>query len=65
MRVQVDAVKCVGNGTCYEVCPSVFAIDDWGYAYAEADGQVLPDDEPTVREAIQACPEMAISIVPD
>lgn len=64
MRVQVDPVRCVGHGTCFEICPSVFAIDDWGYAYSRvSDGQVPPADEPGAQEAMAACPEGAISLV--
>lgn len=61
MRVHVDPTRCQAHGTCHELCPSVFALDEWGYAYpSDPDGRVDPADEAAVTEAVARCPERAI-----
>ncbi|MGA4688710.1 ferredoxin [Rhodococcus sp. AB351] len=60
MRVTVDPTKCDGYGTCFDMCPSVFRADDWGYASTKGDGSVPVDDEITVRRVITLCAENAI-----
>lgn len=62
MRVQVDPTKCQGHGTCNDTCPSVFAVDEWGYAYtSDPQGNVPTADEADAREAVAGCPEQAIT----
>ncbi|NKY43841.1 ferredoxin [Nocardia cerradoensis] len=60
MRVIVDNTKCDGYGTCFDMCPSVFRSDDWGYAAAVGDGSVAESDETLVRRVISLCAEHAI-----
>ncbi|EOM75108.1 ferredoxin [Rhodococcus rhodnii] len=60
MRVAVDATKCDGYGTCFEMCPSVFRSDEWGYASTVGDGTVPPDQAAVARRAISLCAEQAI-----
>ena len=49
-----------GHGMCTTLCPEVFAINDDGYA--EVQVPEVPDgQEDAVREAIECCPEQAIS----
>jgi ferredoxin len=62
VKVHVDATKCNGYGTCAEHCPSVFQLDDWGYASVIGDGTVAPDDAAAVATAVADCPERAISV---
>ena len=61
MKARVDAGLCQGHGRCNIICPDVFGLDEWGYAYT--------DDQPTsvalehaVHEAAAACPERAITV---
>lgn len=60
MKVFVDSTRCSGYGACADICPSVFSLDEWGYAATTAD--VVPDAalEPQVRTAAAQCPEHAI-----
>jgi ferredoxin len=59
MKAFVDSTRCSGYGTCADHCPSVFSLDEWGYAAAITD--VVPDGvEDQVRAAAQDCPENAI-----
>jgi len=61
MRVEVSSTKCCGYGICAETCPTVFKLDDQGFAYV--DGDVSPEDEAAVMEAVDSCPEEAISVL--
>lgn len=61
MKVTVDDDRCRGHGVCCTLCPEVFAMTDDGYA------EVVQPDVPAkfesaVREAVDACPEHAISV---
>lgn len=60
MRVRVDPAKCQAHGECNGICPQVFLLDEWGYAYVEGDGLVPQGLEQSAEEAIGACPEEAI-----
>ncbi|WP_199254849.1 ferredoxin [Mycolicibacterium mengxianglii] len=60
MKVGVNDELCRGHGVCVAVCPEVFWLTDDGYAEAQ-DGDVAPEHEAGVREAVEACPERAIT----
>jgi ferredoxin len=62
MKVHVDATKCAAYGTCVEHCPSLFELDEWGYAAVKGDGTVTAGDVDAVRIAAADCPEHAIVI---
>ena len=60
MRVWVDDGTCRGHGMCLTLCPEVFSLTDDGYAEAIT-SDVPTELEATTREAIECCPEQAIS----
>jgi ferredoxin len=60
MRVSVDDQRCRGHGVCVTLCPAVFTLTDDGYAVAIQD-DVPSESEAAVDEAIDCCPEQAIS----
>jgi len=60
MRVSVDDQRCRGHGVCMTLCPDVFSLTDDGYAVAIA-ADVPTELEAVAQEAIQCCPEQAIS----
>jgi ferredoxin len=60
MKVFVDDERCRGHGICTTVCPEVFAINDDGYAEVIAP-EVPATRDDAAREAINSCPEQAIS----
>lgn len=62
MKVMFDATKCSGYGRCAEICPSVFEIDEFGYAKVLGDGTVPAADEAKATQAVAECPEKAISL---
>jgi ferredoxin len=58
-RVVLDEDCCVGCGSCAELCPDVFQMDEEG----EVAHVSLPEggDEECIEEAIAACPEECIA----
>jgi ferredoxin len=61
MKALVDAGLCQAHGQCNDICPEVFKIDEWGYAYTD-DASVPERLEGAVRQAVTACPERAITV---
>lgn len=62
MKVKLDLTKCKGMGACAEECPSVFKLDEFGYAeLIPANGVVPTGDEEAAEAAARACPERAIA----
>jgi ferredoxin len=62
MKVSVNDGLCRGHGVCVAVCPEVFALTDDGYAEAVPD-EVAHELESAVAEAIDSCPEHAITSI--
>ena len=60
MKVWVDDQRYRGHGMCLTVCPDVFSLTDDGYAVA-IESDVPTDLESAAHEAIEFCPEQAIS----
>ncbi|MDP9168900.1 MAG: ferredoxin [Actinomycetota bacterium] len=60
MRVAVDDDRCAGHGMCLTLCPQVFDMTDDGWAVADP-SEVPVEFETSAREAIENCPERAIS----
>jgi ferredoxin len=60
MKVWVDDQRCRGHGVCTTLCADVFSLTDDGYAVA-IETDVPTEFEADTREAIQCCPEQAIS----
>ena len=60
MKVKVDEDRCRGHGMCLTLCPEVFTMTDDGYAVADP-AEVPADLESGAKEAIECCPEQAIS----
>ncbi len=59
MRVTADREVCVGAGQCELLAPEVFEVGDDGAVRVL---QPEPDDDGTVRDAVQQCPTGALSI---
>jgi ferredoxin len=60
MKLTVDEDRCAGHGMCLTLCPEVFEMTDDGWAVA-APGEIPSELERAAREAIDNCPERAIS----
>ena len=57
--VSIDKKKCIGCGTCAAICEEVFEIKDDGKAHLK---KGYNKKTPCIKEAIEACPEDAISL---
>jgi ferredoxin len=63
MKVHVDPERCQGHTLCSMIAPDAFELDDVdGHSTATISGDVPPDLEAKVREAVRSCPEQAIII---
>jgi ferredoxin len=63
MRIVVDEVMCQAHGMCALTAPNFFSLrDDDGQAEVRNDGEVPPDQEVAVADAVSGCPEQAITI---
>lgn len=62
MKVRVNSTKCMGERLCAKVCPQVFEVDEWGFAYAPKE-EVPAEYEESARIAIKNCPMDAIVIL--
>lgn len=63
MRVQVDASRCQGHTLCAMIAPESIELDDVdGHAHP-IHGEVPAQHESSVREAVQSCPEQAITVM--
>jgi ferredoxin len=64
MKVTADWDLCEANAVCARLAPQVFSVhtgdDDEDYLDIAADGQVPPEHEDDVREAVERCPKMAL-----
>ncbi|MGV0743299.1 ferredoxin [Mycolicibacterium sp. XJ870] len=61
MKVHVDDDRCRGHGVCVAVCPDVFVLTDDGYAQPQTP-DVAAEFDASVAEAIDGCPEHAITL---
>lgn len=62
MKVIVDKEKCIGCGSCVNICEEVFEFDEEGFAEATKE-DIVPELEIDVIDAVNACPTAAIKEV--
>jgi ferredoxin len=60
MKVRVDEDLCAGCGTCAEICPQIFKMEDDLAAVIIGDKPVPSEQEALCREAADSCPVEAI-----
>jgi len=58
-RVSVDEEECIGCGSCEEICPEVFEIDEETDKARVIRSEGGPED--LIDEAIESCPVDCIS----
>jgi ferredoxin len=57
-EIHIDPSLCSGFGSCVELAPEIFALDDDGTAKVKRS----ESDDPAVLDAAAACPMAAISV---
>jgi ferredoxin len=62
-RVRVDPVKCQAYGTCAEVAPTVYEIDEWGYAQTTRRELTDATEVALAEDGLEACPLRAIRVI--
>lgn len=60
-QLRIDWPSCKGRGLCHEILPEVVRLDEWGFPIvtSELDGATAG----LAREAVKACPTLALRIV--
>ncbi len=61
MRIVLDEEACTGHGRCYTLVPELFDADDRGHCLI-LNAEVSGDDEQKARNAVDNCPERALSV---
>ena len=61
LALKVDWPACKAHGLCFELLPEAVELDDWGYPVV---GHVPPELVVAAREAVRACPTLALRLVP-
>jgi ferredoxin len=61
-RIDVDRERCVGSGACEALAPDVFEVDDDGVLVVHRE-EPSDDQLSDVRDAVQACPIRALTLV--
>lgn len=60
-QLKVDWPRCKARGLCFELLPEAITLDDWGYPVVDAAvPEALLRD---AREAVRACPTLALRLV--
>jgi ferredoxin len=65
-RLHIDWTACDGRGLCTELLPEVLDRDEWGYPRPR-DGTRDPavsGHDRAAREAVRACPRLALRLLP-
>ncbi len=60
-RLRVDWPRCHAHGLCHELLPEVVGLDEWGYPVVTGD---VPEHlDQLARQAVSACPTLALRLV--
>ncbi len=60
-RLRVDWPACTARGLCSELVPELIELDDWGYPVVR--DEVPPELMAGAREALRACPQLALRLI--
>jgi ferredoxin len=63
MKISVDYDSCEANAVCEAVAPEVFQVDDDDNLHIVADP--TPETVDKVRQAVQSCPKVALTLHED
>lgn len=63
MKLHVDPERCQGHTLCAMHAPELFTLDDIDGHSTAVEGEVPARLEPSAKDAVQSCPEQAISVI--
>jgi ferredoxin len=63
-RLLVNPIDCEGHGVCAELLPELITLDEWGYPVIDP-GPLPPGLERQARNAVSACPALALRLLRD
>lgn len=63
LELAIDRTRCDGSRLCAELLPERVRLDDWGYPIITP-GAIQPGLLPHARQAVAACPMLALSLRP-
>lgn len=63
-RLVIDWTRCDGHGLCTRLLSERMAADDWGFPVL-APGPLGSDELAAARDAVAACPQLALRIERD
>jgi ferredoxin len=61
MKLHVNPAACQAYGLCHDKAPRLIELDEWGYA-AIVTPDVPADLEPSARDAVAVCPNLALHL---
>jgi ferredoxin len=61
-RLLVNPIECEGHGACAELLPELITLDEWGYPIIDP-SPVAPGLERHARQAVSACPTLALRLL--
>jgi ferredoxin len=64
MRVDVDRDLCESNAVCVGIAADIFELDDEDLAVVTVE-EIPKDREADVRQAVQLCPKIALTLRED
>lgn len=62
MVVRIDEDLCSGCGSCTEICPEIFMLENDRVIVQIGEKPVSRQNEEACREAVESCPTEAIAI---
>jgi ferredoxin len=64
MKLTADRERCLGNGICEGIHPSVFEVGDDGIVIVH-DENIREEDRELITHAVDSCPTRALQLVED
>ncbi|MHB8111179.1 MAG: ferredoxin [Syntrophorhabdaceae bacterium] len=62
MVIRIDEDLCSGCGSCTEICPEIFILEDDRVINQIGEKPIPRQNEEACREAAESCPTEAIAI---
>ena len=65
MPLRIDSNLCQGHARCAALVPELFDLDENGFGIVRPGCEHPPPDDPRALQAVDNCPEQAITLGPD